>query len=245
MTFKKLPLDHYNRLRLSICKICNETHVDGFMFYFIRTFSEDTSVKSLFQVIEELKNGYVVSAMFGRPLEVLIDSPFVLIRTNEDISSYYHFLSMDQWCCYEIRNNKLLKIRKTPGEIFSQIGCISNLRFSPERLNDSTAYCTKSLGRLEGHWFVGIDSYRAKNSRMVLNLNLRKWQKQLLNELRSPLGDTFKARKVIWVQDPSGGAGKSTFLKWLSVSKHETGISVKKLPLDKLDRLRMMVCKII
>ena len=51
-------------------------------------------------------------------------------------------------------------------EIFSQIGCISNLTFSPERLNDSTAYCTKSLGRLEGPWFVGIDSYRAKNSRM-------------------------------------------------------------------------------
>lgn len=43
LTFKKLPLDHYDRLRLSISKICNETGIDGFMFYFIRTFSEDTS----------------------------------------------------------------------------------------------------------------------------------------------------------------------------------------------------------
>ena len=69
--------------------------------------------------------------------------------------------------------------------------------------------------------------------------SLCKWQEQLLNELRSPLYDT------LWVQDPSGEAGKSTFLKWLSVSQHETGISVKKLPLDKPDRLRMVVCKII
>lgn len=71
--------------------------------------------EGVFQVIEELKNGYIVSAMFGRPLEVLIDIPFVLIMTNEDISSYFHYLSMDRWYCYEIRENELFKIRKTPG----------------------------------------------------------------------------------------------------------------------------------
>ena len=53
--------------------------------------------------------------MFGKPLEILIDSPFVLIFTNEDISSYFHYLSMDRWCAYEIRDDELLKIRKTPG----------------------------------------------------------------------------------------------------------------------------------
>ena len=52
--------------------------------------------------------------MFGRALEVLMDSPFVLALTNEDISSYFNYLSMDQWCCYEIRNDELLKIHKTP-----------------------------------------------------------------------------------------------------------------------------------
>ena len=65
-------------------------------------------------------------------------------------------------------------------KIFNEIYNIKNLTFEPERIYDSTKYCTKSLSRLEGPWFVGIDSYRAKNSRMVLNL--RKWQKQLLNE---------------------------------------------------------------
>lgn len=124
-------------------------------------------------------------------------------------------------------------------EIFSQIGCVSNLTFSPERLNNSTAYCTKSLARLEGPWFIGIDSYRAKNSRMILTF--RKWQEQLLNELKSPLGETFRDRKVIWIQDEHVIAGKSTFLKYLCSQKE--GLNFKKLPLDRPDRIRMIVCK--
>jgi len=122
LTVRKLPFDRPDRLRMFVCKVAEETDIDLFAFDFTRTLDEDTSVKSLFQVIEELKNGYIVSAMFGRPLEVLIDSPFVLILTNEDISSYFHYLCMDRWCCYEIRNAELLKIRKTPG-------------FSPHDLN--------------------------------------------------------------------------------------------------------------
>ena len=46
-----------------------------------------------------------------------------------------------------------------------------------------------------------------------MDLNLRKWQKQFLNELKSPLGETFKTRKVIWVQDPFGGGWKINFFK--------------------------------
>jgi len=112
---RKLPLDRPDRLRMFVCKVAEQTDVDVFAFDFTRTLDDDTSIKSLFQIIEELKNGYIVSAMFGKPLEILIDSPFVLIFTNEDISSYFHYLSMDRWCAYEIRDDELLKIRKTPG----------------------------------------------------------------------------------------------------------------------------------
>ena len=112
---RKLPLDRPDRLRMFVCKVAEQTDIDVFAFDFTRTLDDDTSIKSLFQIIEELKNGYIVSAMFGNPLEILIDSPFVLIFTNEDISSYFHYLSMDRWCAYEIRDDELLKIRKTPG----------------------------------------------------------------------------------------------------------------------------------
>ena len=87
------------RLRLSICKICNETDVDGFMFDFTRTFSEDTSFRSLFEVVEEIKNNYIVSVMYGKPLEVLLDPVFVLIFTNLDICGFHHYLSFDRWVC--------------------------------------------------------------------------------------------------------------------------------------------------
>lgn len=126
-------------------------------------------------------------------------------------------------------------------KIFSQIYDVKNLTFEPERLYDSTNYCIKLHTRVGGPWYVGTDLYRTKNS--IMTIKLYKWQEQLLNELKSPLGETFKQRKVIWIQDPTGGSGKSTFIKYLSLSKNE--LAVKKLPLDKPDRLRMMICKIL
>lgn len=60
---------------------------------------------------------------------------------------------------------------------------------------------------------------------------------------KKPLGQTFKQRKVIWIQDPNGGSGKSSFIKYLSLAKN--GLAVKKLSLDKPDCLRMMIYKIL
>lgn len=70
-------------------------------------------------------------------------------------------------------------------------------------------------------------------------ISLHKWQEQLLNELNSPVGRTFRDRKVVWVQDPEGGSGKTTFLKYLCTSQDD--LTVKKLPFDRADRIRMMV----
>ena len=126
-------------------------------------------------------------------------------------------------------------------KIFSQLGEIKNLTFAPERLYNSKAYCMKVDSRVEGPWFIGTDLYRTKNS--IMDIRLHNWQEQLLNELKSALGQTFRSRKVIWIQDPKGGSGKSTFLKYLSTSQEE--LAVKKLPLDKPDRIRMAVCKIL
>lgn len=123
--------------------------------------------------------------------------------------------------------------------MFSSLGETKNLTLSPEKLYDSTSYCVKTESRVEGPWFVGTPQYRRKNTPMVISL--RRWQKQFLNELNSPLGETFRDRKVLWVQDEHGAAGKSTFLKYLCSQKE--GLNFKKLPLDRPDRIRMMVCK--
>ena len=66
----------------------------------------------MFQVLEEIKNGHIVSAMFGAPMESIIPNPFVIIFTNEDVSKYYHYLSKDRWQAYAIIENELLVITK-------------------------------------------------------------------------------------------------------------------------------------
>ena len=125
-------------------------------------------------------------------------------------------------------------------EIFSELGSVHQLTFSPERVSDSTDYCSKELTRVEGPWFCGLNSYRRMNN--PLTLNLRTWQRQLLNQL-SVNSNYLRDRKVIWVQDPTGGAGKSTFIKFLRFGK-PLGLNFKKLPLDHCDRLRLSICKI-
>lgn len=57
-----------------------------FIFDFTRTLGEDTFLKDIFQVIEELKNGHIVSVMYGKPMQVFMNSPHVLIFTNEKFS---------------------------------------------------------------------------------------------------------------------------------------------------------------
>ena len=109
---KKLPLDKPDRLRMMVCKIIERENVDLFSFDFTRTLGVETHLENLFQIVEEIKNGHVVSAMYGNPLEVIFSSPFVVIFTNNDISNYCHYLSMDRWQSYEIQNDELFEIKK-------------------------------------------------------------------------------------------------------------------------------------
>ena len=87
-------------------------YVDEFYFDFTRTLDENTSIRSMFQVLKEIKNGHIVSAMVGAPMESIIPCPFVIIFTNEDVSGYYNYLSKDRWQVYAIIENELLAITK-------------------------------------------------------------------------------------------------------------------------------------
>ena len=95
-----------------VCKITEKEDVDAFCFDFTRTLDENTSIRSMFQVLEEIKNGHIVSPMFGAPMESIIPCPFVIIFTNEDVSGYYNYLSKDGWQVYAIIENELLAITK-------------------------------------------------------------------------------------------------------------------------------------
>lgn len=95
LVIRKLPLDKSDRLRMVVRKICERYNINGFAIDFTRILDEGTRIKFLFQIVEEIKNGHIVSAMFGAPMEAIIPYPFVRIMTNEDVSGYYHYLSRD------------------------------------------------------------------------------------------------------------------------------------------------------
>lgn len=101
-----------DRIRMMVCKITQAEDVDAFCFDFTRTLDENTSIRSMFQVVEEIKNGHIVLAMFGTPMESIIPNPFVIIFTNEDIWGYYRYLSKDRWQVYAIIENELLAVTK-------------------------------------------------------------------------------------------------------------------------------------
>ena len=86
--------------------------VDMFTFDFTRTMDEETSMNDLFQVVEELKNGHIVSVLYGNPMEVAMTSPHVVIFTNEKFENYQKYLSKDRWMSYVITQDKALTARK-------------------------------------------------------------------------------------------------------------------------------------
>lgn len=127
-------------------------------------------------------------------------------------------------------------------ELFSQAGFdVKNLTLEPERLYDSSKYCSKSETRVEGPWFVGPQAYKFNNQKM--ELDLKPWMIQLMKEIRHLEYTNQQHRKVIWVEDSKGGAGKSRFLKYLCFGDSEW--EVEKLPIDKPDRIRMAICKMV
>lgn len=93
----KLPMDKPDRIRMAVCQIVKKENIEMFIFDFTRTLGEETSLKDMFQVIEELKNGHLVSVMYGKPMQVFFKSPHVLIFTNEKFSDHLSKLSLDRW----------------------------------------------------------------------------------------------------------------------------------------------------
>lgn len=71
---------------MMICKITEKEYVDTFSFNFTRTIGTKTYIENLFQSVEEIKNGHIVSAMSGNLMEVIFTNLFVVRFTNEDIS---------------------------------------------------------------------------------------------------------------------------------------------------------------
>lgn len=83
--------------------------------YFIdipRTLGEDESHDCLLSVLEDLKNGYLVSVMYGKYQTMLFDPPHVVVFSNSKCPAAK--MSKDRWIDETIYNKKFMKYGEHP-----------------------------------------------------------------------------------------------------------------------------------
>ena len=94
---EKLPIDRPDRVRSAVIKLSKKKDVDIYIFDFTRTQGVDTHFQDLFEVIEEIKNSYVVDIMYGNFNRAFLKAAIVIIFTNNDINQFKKYLSEDRW----------------------------------------------------------------------------------------------------------------------------------------------------
>jgi hypothetical protein len=89
--------------------------------YFIdlpRTQGNDDRMCNLISVIEEVKNGHVMSTMSGRGGSLIMPHPHIFIFSNKPLKS--NFLSRDRWDIYKVTND--LKLKELDSKVISYRG---------------------------------------------------------------------------------------------------------------------------
>lgn len=72
-----------------------------------RTLGRDDSIDDLVSVLEDIKNGFVVSSMYGKYQSKMFDPPHVIVLSN--LRCPTTLMSLDRWKVYDINYNKTLQ----------------------------------------------------------------------------------------------------------------------------------------
>ena len=108
----------------AVVQITQKEEIDVFMIDDTRTRGTDTLMADLFEVIERIKNGHVVSTMYGKYVESIYPRPQIVFFTNSCLETSATQLSLDRWYYVQIEDRKRLKKRGwvvgTPPYLFYQ-----------------------------------------------------------------------------------------------------------------------------
>ena len=77
-------------------KLSNKKDVDISIFDFPKTQGVDTHLWDLFEVIEEIKNSYIVDIMYWNFKRAFLKAAIVIIFTNNDRNQFKKYLSEDR-----------------------------------------------------------------------------------------------------------------------------------------------------
>lgn len=120
-------------------------------------------------------------------------------------------------------------------------GNVSGLTLS--KVHDKKAamkYASKLDTRIKGPFHVGR---KEKFDEKYAAMTLRPWQQDLYDFiLKNKNNPLIRERKIIWVEDSRGSAGKSKFQKWLRLGQKD--IVARKLPVSTVERLISAVTKL-
>lgn len=105
---RKLPIDSVDRLISSVATLTNLQQIDLFVIDDTRTKGSDTSFDDMFESIETIKNGHVVSCMYGKYVESIFKRPLLIFFTNRSPKEFINNLSADRWYPMEIKNDKIV-----------------------------------------------------------------------------------------------------------------------------------------
>jgi len=73
-----------------------------------RTLGSDDSMKSIYNILEDISNGYIETAMHGNPRELVMDPPHLVVFSN--IYPQKESLSLDRWKIYKITYGMYLEL---------------------------------------------------------------------------------------------------------------------------------------
>lgn len=79
------------------------------LVYFVdipRTLGEDDSIPALISCLEDIKNGYVVSSMYGKHTQLMMAPPHVVIFSNQPCP--VAMMSRDRWVVFTIADDKTM-----------------------------------------------------------------------------------------------------------------------------------------
>ena len=74
-----------------------------------RKLCNDDFQNNIYSVIEDLKNGFIKSSMYGKPKTLFMEPPLVIIFSNDECPT--EKLSLDRWKLFSIINNKLIELK--------------------------------------------------------------------------------------------------------------------------------------
>lgn len=92
--------------------------------YFVdipRTLGSDDSIHSLMSALEDLKNGYIVSSMYGKNQSLLLDPPHIVVFSNKECPKT--MMSADRWKTFSINiNRELVELEaEKPGDVWNKL----------------------------------------------------------------------------------------------------------------------------